>query len=209
MPVRCGTDGEAENLQGDDGLNYRLFKRLAAPGIAALGLLAVVLLATIGGGSADASANNGARGLDRAIAAQEEHNGALLALDGVVGTGVGAGTNGTALIYVFTESTGVRGIPSHVDGVTVVPSVTGKISALHHRPGHGGGPGSGVVDPTPTPTPTPTPGPADTRAPIGGSTGTERLITDGTNLFCTVGTLGARVSDGTNLMLSAMPTFTL
>lgn len=181
-------------------MSSRFFKRFAVPGLLGLGLLAVVLLAVFGGTS-NASANNGIRGLERAIAAQEAHTGALLAIDGVVGTGVGAGSNGNAIVVVFTESAGVRGIPSRLDGVTVVPSVTGKISALHHRPGHSGGPGGGGGEETPTPTPTPEPAPesADTRAPIGGSSGTERLITSGGSLFCTVGTLGARVTDGANV----------
>jgi hypothetical protein len=178
-------------------MSSKFFKRIAAPGLLGLALLAVVLLATIGGGS-NASANQGIRGLDRALAANQAHSASLLSIDGVVGTGVGAGNNGTAIVFVFTESAGVRGIPSSVGGVTVIPAVTGEISALHHRIGHSGGPGNGGDDPTPTPTPAP--GPVDTRAPIGSSTGTERLITDGNgNFFCTVGSLGLRVSDGTNV----------
>lgn len=169
-------------------MNSRFFKRIAAPGLLGLALLAVVLLAAIGGGSSDASANNGVRGLDRAIAAQEAHTDALLALDGVVGTAVGLGGNGSAVVFVFTESAGVTGIPGRVDGVTVVPTVTGEISALHHRDGHDkGGGGGGGEDPAPDPDPVDPTARFDRPVPIGVSTGHPAI---------TAGTIGARVMDG-------------
>ncbi|MBT4073130.1 MAG: hypothetical protein HOE75_05565 [Chloroflexi bacterium] len=176
-------------------MSSKFFKRIAAPGLLGLALLAALLFATIGGDS-DASANNGVRGLDRAIAAQEAHNGNLLALDGVVGTGVGPGGSGSAVVFVLTESADVAGIPSRLDGVTVIPTVTGKVTALHHRANHDKG--GGGSDPTPTPGPDPTPDPTpsdptvrfDRPVPIGVSTGHPSI---------TAGTIGARVTDGTNV----------
>ncbi|MEE8363378.1 MAG: hypothetical protein V3S18_04835, partial [Dehalococcoidia bacterium] len=129
-------------------MRLKLFRRFAAF------TAAVVLLVTASAGSGSAAlagGDPGARGIARAIAAQEAHTDALMDIDGVVGTGVGAGSNGNAIVYVFTETAGVKGIPSRLDGVVVVPAVTGKISALHHRPGHSGGPGGGGEDPTPGP----------------------------------------------------------
>lgn len=128
-------------------------------------------------------------GLERAMAAQEAHTNALLAVKGVVGTAVGL-ADGQPVIKIFTESAGIAGLPKTLDGVPVQVQVTGKIVALHHQPGHSGGPpgsgGGGGVDPKSR---------FDRPVPIGVSSGTELLITDGTLLFCTVGTLGARVVD--------------
>ena len=78
-------------------------------------------------------------GLDRAIAAQEAHTDALMARAGVVGTAVGLGGNGRAVVLVFTENAGVAGIPGSMDGVTVVSRVIGEIVAFgdptaRHRP---------------------------------------------------------------------------
>lgn len=117
-------------------------------------------------------------GLQQAIAAQERHTGSLLATPGVVGTAVGLGASGRAVVKIFTESPGVTGLPHVLDGVPVAVEVTGRIVAQHHRPGHGGGPGGGseeTVDPTarfPRP------------VPIGVSTGHPDI---------TAGTIGARV----------------
>ena len=106
-------------------------------------------------------------GLDRAIAAQEAHTDALMATAGVVGTAVGLGANGRAVVLVFTERAGVARIPASLDGVTVVPRVAGKLVAFddptqrHNRP-----------------------------VPPGVSTGHPSI---------TAGTIGARVTDGTNV----------
>ena len=67
------------------------------------------------------------------------HTDALLARPGIVGTAVGLGANGRAVVLVFTEKAGVAGIPGSLDGVIVVPRVTGKIVAFgdpteRHRP---------------------------------------------------------------------------
>ncbi len=137
-------------------------------------------------------------GLDRAIEAQEQHTDAFLDIQGVVGTAVGVGAKGGAVVKIYTETVGVADLPRSLDGVPVVVQVTGKIHALHHRPGHSGGPGGpGVggggeeVDPTATfPRP----------VPIGVSSGTERFITIGSLTYCTTGTFGARVKDNSGYL---------
>ena len=129
-------------------------------------------------------------GLERAIAAQEANNPHLLSIDGVVGTGVGAGANGHAVL-VLLERPGVRGLPAKVDGVQVVPVVTGKIAALHHCKGaHSSAP---ECEAPPGPEPTPEPSPASPTdkfrpdVPNGVSIGHYNI---------TAGTLGAAASLG-------------
>jgi len=77
-------------------------------------------------------------GLERAIEAQERHTDDLLGIQGVIGTAVGLGANGRAVVKIYTEKSGIGGLPRSLDGVSVVVQVTGKIHALHHRPGHSG-----------------------------------------------------------------------
>jgi hypothetical protein len=116
-------------------------------------------------------------GLAQAIAAQERHTDALLARDGVVGTAATV-RDGIGAVVVLTARAGVTGIPDSLDGVDVVVSVTGRISAiLPKAPG-----GGGKVDPKsrfPRP------------VPIGVSTGNEGE--------CSAGTIGARVVSGSNV----------
>ncbi len=88
------------------------------------GILALTAVAAAGGASSDPP------GLERAIAAQEKHTNELLATEGVVGTAVGLGANGTAVVLVLTEEPGVKGIPGKLDGVVVVTRVAGKIVAF-------------------------------------------------------------------------------
>ncbi len=130
-------------------------------------------------------------GLERAIEAQEQHTDALLDIQGVVGTAVGVGARGGAVVKIYTEKEGVAGLPRSLDGVPVVVQVTGKIHALHHRQGHSGGPsGGGGGDDSVTSDPAPTdrwPQPV----PIGVSTGNAGE--------CSAGTIGARVTDGTDV----------
>lgn len=148
-----------------------------------LALLAVIVVAASVGG-AQTTVAAGDDGLERAIAAQERHTDNLLAKPGVVGTAVGHGPGGRAAVFVLTETPGVAGIPKKLDGVAVVPQVTGKVVALHHRAGHGGGPsggGNGDIDRTAR---------FDRPVPIGVSTGHPDI---------TAGTIGARVTDGTNV----------
>ena len=110
-------------------------------------ILASLLVAIAAGVASGAQSDP--PGLQKAIAAQEAHTDALLARSGVVGTAVGRGSDGRGAVLVLLENPGVSGIPANLDGVAVVRLVTGRITALHHRNGHGGGPGGG--DPPPPP----------------------------------------------------------
>ena len=108
-------------------------------------------------------------GLERAIAAQEAHTDQLLARSGVLGTAVGLGADGQPAVKIYTEFPGVPGLPHRLDGVAVEVEVSGEFVAQIH--------------------------PLTRPAPIGVSSGSERLIIVGGLLYCTVGTLGARVKD--------------
>lgn len=77
---------------------------------------------------------DGPPGLEKAIAAQEKNNPRLLTTAGVVGTAVGLGDDGNAVIKVFTESKGIARLPAFLDGIPVVEQVTGKIMALKRPP---------------------------------------------------------------------------
>jgi len=151
-------------------------------------LLTLFIVAGMGVGSS-ASAGNGP-GLREAMRAQERNSDRLLARSAIVGTAVGLTRSGTATILVLTTKPGVK-VRSSLDGVPVTVKVTGALSAVHHRPGHSGGPGGGDPgdggsDPSLSPTdrhPRP--------VPIGISTGNE--------LECSAGTIGARVSKGGNV----------
>ena len=94
-------------------------------------------------------------------------------------------------MFVLTERAGVAGIPNKLDGVPVVTHVVGKIVALHHRSGHGGGPGEGSEEDPPPPPPSECTRTGKARpACIGTSTGHPDI---------TAGTIGARVTDGSNV----------
>jgi len=64
-------------------------------------------------------------GFDRAFAAQERASARLLALPGVMGTGIGRDASGRAVVQVFLERPGVPALPSSLDGVPVAIEVTG------------------------------------------------------------------------------------
>ncbi len=145
-------------------------------------LVTVGLLAALWVSPASAQPGFNPPGLDVAIAAQEYHTNSLMAKSGVVGTAVGL-VDGGPVVKIYTERPGVTGLPSTLDGVPVVVQVTGKIFALHHRPGHSGGPGGGGEEEPATTNRWP--------VPIGISTGNEGE--------CSAGTIGARVTDGTNV----------
>jgi hypothetical protein len=128
-------------------------------------------------------------GFAQAIAAQEANTDRLLAVQGVVGTGVGVDARGQAAVVIMTDDVGVRGLPRQLDGVSVVVKVTGRFRAVHHREGHTGGPGGGedgggdpAIDRTAR---------FDRAVPIGVSTGN--------NTSCSAGTIGARVTDGSKV----------
>ena len=67
---------------------------------------------------------------ERVKAVQERHTERFLALNGVVGTAVGAGQNDEPTVVVLLEKSGVAGIPRTLEGVPVQVVVTGKIFAL-------------------------------------------------------------------------------
>ena len=121
-------------------------------------------------------------GLDRAIEVQEAHTDALIAITGVVGTAVGRSAGGAPVVLALTEEPGVAGIPTGLDGVAVQTRVIGKIVALN-RPDADGNHDHGTDNGS------------TGLGSVGASSGTERLITVGADIFCTVGTLGARVKD--------------
>lgn len=145
-------------------------------------LIAVVLLAALAASPIYGQTGRGGQELETAIAAQEDHTDFLLSISGVVGTAVGYNADGALAVLIFTEAAGIPGLPRSLDGVPVQVQVTGRVYALHHRPGHSGGPGGGEeVDPTAR---------FDRPVPIGVSTGHPDI---------TAGTIGARVTDGTNV----------
>jgi hypothetical protein len=113
-----------------------------------------------------AAAEQPTSGLARAIAAQEAHTDSLLGRAGVAGTAVGLDANGVPVVKIYTESGAVRGLPHSLDGVATEVEVTGKLVA------HGWVSNTGV------------------------STGTERLMIYRGSLYCTTGTLGAVVLNG-------------
>ena len=133
----------------------------------------------------------GEQGLDRADQVRQRHTDELMAIRGVVGVALGLNPAGKAAVVVLTKEPGVAGIPNELEGVPVHVRLTGEIFALHHRPGHD----RGGNDPPPEPPP-PDPGCSDPTdrcprpVPTGVSTGHPAI---------TAGTIGARVTDGTNV----------
>ena len=122
------------------------------------------------------SGGPGSADLSAAMEAQDLHTSDLLAIDGVVGTAVAIGFGGTPVVMVYTARFGVLGVPASLEGIAVLPEVTGEFWAL------GDGPrareSENAVDPKqrfPRP------------VPIGVSGGQPDV---------TAGTIGARVSDG-------------
>ncbi|HTM06866.1 MAG TPA: hypothetical protein VL754_00610 [Verrucomicrobiae bacterium] len=127
------------------------------------------------------------RGLDLApaLAAQAHHTDNLLKIPGIAGTAVGLGTDGQPVVKIYTEKSGIGGLPQTLDGVPVEIQVTGKIQPLAPPPGKGGGHG---VNPTAKFTPP---------VPLGVSSGNIQSIQIvGLFITCTSGTLGARLRNG-------------
>lgn len=131
-------------------------------------LLVAVLVATL---TAAPGPGTGP-GIARAIDVADDHAQEVLGhLEGVIGFGVGVNGQGRAVIFAFTENAGVGGIPAEIDGVPVVPHVTGLVYAIHHACGHDGGP--------PNSTPFPCEGAVGiTVSPTSGLVTTEDLGTD-------------------------------
>lgn len=159
---------------------HRIVSRRVLAAMIALALIALAAFGPIGEAVAQPKSN--LAGIRHAIEVQEVHNRKLLRTDGVVGSGVTLDESGSPAVKVFTERDGVQGIPGSVDGVAVVVEVTGKITALG-KPSGIGKPGG--FDSTARYRP----------APIGVSGGNEYLVEVNGTLFCTGGTLGARVKD--------------
>ncbi len=156
-------------------------------------LIAVVLLAALIASPIYGQTGRGGQGLETAIVAQEDHTDFLLSISGVVGTAVGHNGDGAPAVLIFTEAAGIPGLPRSLDGVPVQVQVTGKLFALHHCKGkHAENP---ACDPSPPPTEDPDPDLTptdrwDRPVPTGVSTGHPDI---------TAGTIGARVTDGTNV----------
>jgi len=154
----------------------------------------VALLLIVGPAAGGQGGSNGGADLAGAIAVQERHTPRLLAVPGVVGTGVSLDESGRPEIVVLLEASDVAGLPSALDGISVSTKVTGPVSALHHREGHekgggngGGGGGGDEVDLTQR---------FDRPVPIGVSSGNAQSEVDGIVVaVCSAGTYGARVVD--------------
>lgn len=106
---------------------------------------------------------------DAALALQADVTEEWLAMEGVVGTAIGVDGSGQAVVKVYLTSPGIVAFPTFVQGVQVVPEVTGRFMALPLDD-------EASVDPTNSfPRP----------VPIGVSSGHGQV---------TAGTLGARVT---------------
>jgi hypothetical protein len=124
--------------------------------------------------------------LRAAIAAKDKYAGQLLAKEGVVGTAVGLGSNGIAVIKVYLTRAGAAAVARSLDGVAVETQVTGELRAIlpTAKPGGGGG----DTDPTKR---------FARPVPIGVSSGNLNDLVYLRN-FCTTGTLGARLKGANN-----------
>jgi hypothetical protein len=168
----------------------------------ALGLLVLLLtLFSVHTGVVEAAVVPGARAADAVVfdqadpgvravmAVQDRHTGALMANPGVVGTATGLGPDARPVVLVFISSyKAARGaaIPARLENVPVIVRISGEIKALTHKGNHPGGGGGGgdkgeEVDPTAR---------FSLPVPIGVSTGHPNI---------TAGTIGARVTDGTDV----------
>jgi len=120
-------------------------------------------------------------GLLKAKEAQELNTPYLMEDPDVVGTAIGEDLNGNAVIKVFLAKDGVKGIPSKLNGISVIKEVTGEIVAYRGRPSSSTG-----VDPkTKQSTPVKT-----------GTSGSWRY--DLANGYCCSGTLGSLIQIGGN-----------
>ncbi|MFC1931105.1 hypothetical protein ACFLXJ_02750 [Chloroflexota bacterium] len=129
---------------------------------------------------------DGPPGLKRAIEVKEQYVDELLETNGVVGVGVGHNETSNLAVIVFTETSGVRGLPAFLDGVPVVTKYSGKFYA-NPKPNKPDKPGKPPKDDEPNIDPTSR---FDRPVPIGVSTGHPDI---------TAGTIGARVTDGINV----------
>jgi hypothetical protein len=155
-------------------------------------LLAAVLLSACADVPADLTSPEGLgpnisvvsqAALDHALRVQEAHTEGLLALDAVVGTAVGLSNEGRPVVMVYLMDDRVEGVPVNVEGVPFFADVTGEFHALQGQSQAKGGRGKPKpsIDRTAR---------FDRPVPIGVSTGHPSI---------TAGTIGARVTDGTNV----------
>jgi len=72
----------------------------------------------------------GELGLTRAVAVQEHESDRLLAISGVVGTGVGRDASGEAVIVALVERVGMSRLPDRLGGVRVQVEVIGRVEAF-------------------------------------------------------------------------------
>ena len=150
--------------------------------VATILLLSLLLLSF--GSVAAAPPPDGPPGLERATEVKERHAEVLFGVAGVVGVGVGHNGDSNPAVIIFTERPGVRGLPAFLEGVPVMVRVSGKFFA---QPKPDSPPGKPPKDEEPDLKPTdrwPRP------VPIGVSTGHPDV---------TAGTIGARVTDGSNV----------
>ncbi len=155
------------------------------PGAGGIAFWIGLAVLTLGFGSTVLAQGATPPGLDRALAAKAAHAAGILAIDGVVGLGVGLGAGGDATVVVTTARRGVAGIRRSLDGVAVRVLVTGPFHA-NLKPNCKADPshpscGSSEEDPTELAPTDRWPQPV----PIGVSSGNIKS--------CSAGTIGARV----------------
>jgi hypothetical protein len=128
----------------------------------------------------------GAQGPDlrAALAAKAKYAGQLLAKEGVVGTAVGFGRDGNAVVKVYLTRPAAASVAKSLDGVAVETEVTGEIRAVLPTAMAG----SAATDPTKR---------FARPVPIGVSTGNLNDLVY-LRTFCTSGTLGARLKGSNN-----------
>jgi hypothetical protein len=164
-------------------LSRRLF--VAAAAFTAAGIYACSERDATAPSDQAALARGGGQGPDlrAAIAAKNKHAGQLLAKEGVVGTAVGLGSSGQAVIKVYLTRAGAAAVARSLDGVAVETQVTGELRAILPTAKPGGGGGGGETDPTKRFT---------RPVPIGVSAGNLNDLVY-LRTVCTTGTLGARL----------------
>jgi hypothetical protein len=81
-------------------------------------------------GSVQPATLPGSQGLAEAMQVQSANTASLMAIDGVIGTGASVSADDAPVVVVFTEKSGVKGIPNTINGVPVSVAVVGKVEAL-------------------------------------------------------------------------------
>lgn len=128
-------------------------------------------------------------GLTVAAEAQAKHSDMLFATSGVVGHGLSVDENGQGYIVVFVDNINIKGTPKWLDGVAVETVYTGRFYSLA-PPTCGGPPSQRPPECFSEPDPVDPTTRFERPVPIGVSTGHPSI---------TAGTIGARVTDGTNV----------